>query len=436
MQYKQYGTLRYCSLTFVISNIVYVLASTIESDTQVEPSTPDLLSTLLNPDVDNEKDIEQLSSGVDTNQEEKGPDSVVDLNDEPAPDASKYDTADKLTESENKQSTLQQPLNEGNRKDQASEQRDTSENSESDRDPVQVQSEEAATPNGVDDKADATREEGDISDKEKDATESENGTVDPEADPQDSANVSGRKLLEDVNRTTDEETESATRDKDLVEERREANARNEDVASTVSEEVEASNTPDESEARDEQDTNQADSKPASPVHTIRDPSPEATRTEPIAPELSDADVSIDTDTQQQGAHDTHQSDSQDHQLDRSSSTNVPYDVGNEDSRAALLELCHNQQNLPACEQLRGAKIYRGKDRNVESIDDSSEPVINTEKEQEIGKLDRLWRNLGKLMNRIKLMKLAFVKLFHGPLSVMGLEEVNYLMFLIFPLIWQ
>ena len=384
--------------------------------------------------MDNEEDVEQPTSGVDTQQEENSPDSEVDLNNESAPEASKDDTADKQIESENKESTLQQPSSEENRKDQLSEQRDTSDNSESDRDPDQIKSEEAVTPDGVDEKADATSEGRDISDEEKDATESEPGTVNAEVDPEDSATVSGRKLLEDVNRTTDEEAESAKKDNDLVEERREANSRNEDDASTVSEEVEASNAPGESEARDEQDTNQADSKPASPVHTIRDPSPEATRTEPMVQDLPDADVSIDSDTQQEGAHDTHQSDSHDHQPGRSSSSNVPYDVGNEDSRAALLELCHNQQNLPACEQLRGAKIYRGKDRNVEPSDDKSEPVINTEKEQEIGKLDRLWRNLGKVMKRIKLMKLTFVELFHGPLSVMGLEEVSFLISLIFDLI--
>lgn len=85
-----------------------------------------------------------------------------------------------------------------------------------------------------------------------------------------------------------------------------------------------------------------------------------------------------------------------------------------DTKDLLLEMCNSQPSLPECDQLRGAKIYRGKKEK------SKEPV----KDEEIGRLERAWRNLMKIMKRIKLMKLGFVRLFHGPLSVMGLEDVS------------
>lgn len=400
---------------------------------KVDPNTPDLLSTLLNPDMDNEDDVEPSSSDSDVKQEEKSPDSAVNQSNEPAPELSTDVTPDKQIASENKEATSQHPSSEENRNDQMSEQRVTSDSGESDRNSDQVKSEEEITPDGKGEKQDATREERDIFDQVKDTTVPESGTLNEEVDAQDSVNVSSRKLLEDVNQTTDEDVESTKREEDRFEKQREANSKNEEGVSIVEEEAKATDVPAESGEEDKQVTNQADSKATPSLHTIRDPSPEATRTEPNPPDLSDADVSVDSDTKQQGAHDDHQEQKQPH---KDSQRNVPYDVGDEDSRAALLELCHNQQNLPACEQLRGAKIFRGKDRHVEPNDDKSEPVVNAEKEEEIGKLERLWRNLGKMMKRIKLMKLTFVKLFHGPLSVMGLEEVNFLIFFIVQLIWQ
>ena len=85
-----------------------------------------------------------------------------------------------------------------------------------------------------------------------------------------------------------------------------------------------------------------------------------------------------------------------------------------DSKDLLLEMCNSQPSLPECDQLRGAKIYRGKREKPK------EPVMN----EEIGRLERASRNLMKIMKRIKIMKLGFVRLFHGPLSVMGLEDVS------------
>lgn len=89
----------------------------------------------------------------------------------------------------------------------------------------------------------------------------------------------------------------------------------------------------------------------------------------------------------------------------------------ENSRDMLLESCHSQPSLPACEALRGAKIFRSSSHKV-----SYQEQPDTE--EEVGRLSRAWRNLMKIMKRIKLMKLGFVRLFHGPLSVMGLEDVS------------
>ena len=87
------------------------------------------------------------------------------------------------------------------------------------------------------------------------------------------------------------------------------------------------------------------------------------------------------------------------------------------STDTLLELCNSQPSLPECDRLRGAKIYRGRSNTV---DKPEEPIAD----EKVGRLERAWRNLVKIMKRIKLMKLGFVKLFHGPLSVMGLEDVS------------
>ena len=96
-------------------------------------------------------------------------------------------------------------------------------------------------------------------------------------------------------------------------------------------------------------------------------------------------------------------------------------MSEEDARDALLETCHHNPNLPDCDRLRGTKIYRKKDNS----DDSETNSKNSSRDEEnIGKLERAWRNLVKIMNRIKLMKLGVVRLFHGPLSVMGLEDVS------------
>ena len=87
------------------------------------------------------------------------------------------------------------------------------------------------------------------------------------------------------------------------------------------------------------------------------------------------------------------------------------------SRDALLEMCHGQPSLPECAQLRGTKIYRGSSRKEE------QPEL-TDTLENVGRLNRAWRNLMKIMKRIKLMKLGFVRVFHGPLSVIGLEDVS------------
>ena len=87
------------------------------------------------------------------------------------------------------------------------------------------------------------------------------------------------------------------------------------------------------------------------------------------------------------------------------------------SRDILLEMCHKQPSLPECERLQTTKIYR---RKIHS-DDKME---KSDPDEDVGRLGRAWRNLMKIMKRIKLMKLGFVKLFHGPLSVMGLEDVS------------
>ena len=92
-------------------------------------------------------------------------------------------------------------------------------------------------------------------------------------------------------------------------------------------------------------------------------------------------------------------------------------ISEEDSRDMLLEMCNSQPSLPECDKLRGAKIYRGKSQRTDTPEESSS-------DGDIGRLGRAWRNIVKLMKRIKLMKLGFVQLFHGPLSVMGLEDVS------------
>ncbi|XP_065067165.1 kinectin-like isoform X2 [Rhopilema esculentum] len=97
-------------------------------------------------------------------------------------------------------------------------------------------------------------------------------------------------------------------------------------------------------------------------------------------------------------------------------------MSEEDARDALLETCHHNPNIPDCDRLRGTKIYRKKDNS----DDSETSSKNSSRDEEnIGKLERAWRNLVKIMKRIKLMKLGVVRLFHGPLSVMGLEDISH-----------
>ena len=86
-----------------------------------------------------------------------------------------------------------------------------------------------------------------------------------------------------------------------------------------------------------------------------------------------------------------------------------------DRNEQLLRLCHENPTLQVCEELRGAKISRGS-RKKPTTDEIDEPV-----RKEGGGIYGIFSSV---MNQIKWMKLAVIRLIHAPLAVLGLGEVR------------